>query len=127
MELITDLKEVREIVIRPNIFHTVRDEIRVEDYQPDPNAIYFKEGDGLVWYEPHGYTCEMFSAVTNTPKDPVKRVHEHWRYLASLGYECVYATVQKHNFKSSIMCVACGMEKFCNEEINMYKRVIYGF
>lgn len=127
MEIIINLDEVREIVTRPNIFHLVRDEISVDDYQPDPRGIYFREGDGVVWYEPHGYTCEMFSAVKNTPSNPVKRVHSHWRILARLGYECVYAVVQKQNLKSAMMCRACGMEKFNNEEINIYKKVIYGF
>jgi hypothetical protein len=127
LEVITNLEEIREIITRPNLFHSVTDCLSVDDYKPDPRAIYFKEGNGLVWYVPHGYTCEMFSAVTETPGEPVKRVHNHWRVLARLGYECVYAVVQKHNLRSAMMCRACGMEKFNNEEINMYKKVIYGF
>lgn len=125
MELITDLKEVREIVIRPNIFDKVSYCENVEDYTPNPDGIYFKEGDGLVWYEPYGLACEMFSAVTSTPKNPVKRVREHWRYLSSLGFIQIYAVVNKDNFRSSIMCRACGMKKTSSEEANIYKRWIH--
>ena len=126
MELVTDLNEVYEIVTRPDLFHLVTDCVSVDEYTPNPEGIYFREGDGLVWYEPHGYTLEMFSAVKNTPKDPVKRVHEHWEVFTHAGYHSVYAIVQKENFKSAIMCRACGMEKFNNEDINVYRKVIYG-
>jgi hypothetical protein len=125
LEVITNLEEIREIITRPNLFHSVTYCDSVDDYEPNPRGIYFNEGNGLVWYEPYGLACEMFSAVTETPRDPVKRVHAHWRILASLGFVQVYAIVNKDNLKSSIMCRACGMKKTSSDESNIYKKVIH--
>lgn len=126
LEIVTSLREVHSIVTSPDLFHLVTNCLSVDEYTPNPRAIYFREGGGLVWYEPHGYALEMFSAVRETPVNPVKRINEHWDYLSSLGYYSVYAMVQKHNLKSSIMCRACGMKKTKNNDVKVYEKVIYG-
>lgn len=127
IEIITSLREIYRTVTSPDLFHSVTNCLKIDDYTPNPRGIYFREGNGIVWYEPHGQALEMFSAVKKTPKDPVKRIHRHWAYLSRLGYYSVYAIVQKHNLKSAIMCRACGMNKTKNDIDYVYEQVIYGW
>ena len=124
MRLVTSLREVRELVTRPEVFTDSTNETRLDDYTPNPFAIYFKLDGGLVWYEPHGDKCEMVSALTELPDKPIQVVKEQWSYLADLGFRSVYAHVKKDNLKSAIMCRALGMSKECQEEINIYTKVI---
>jgi len=105
----------------------VSNDTDMENFTPNPQAYYFREGKNLVWYEPRGYSLEMFGVVMHRPKKPVSKVYKQWEYLKGLGFYSVYATVDKNNLKSAIMCRAFGMSKIeCEGSKNIYKRVIYG-
>ena len=127
MKLETSLRKVREVVTRPENFHFLSDLDSPEDYTPNPTAIYFKLDEGLVYYEPHGVTVEMFSALSKLPKKPVSVMHEQWEYLSEMGFHTVYAKIRAGHKRAMAMCAAAGMERRYSEpEYNIYTKVIYG-
>lgn len=124
MQLITSLREIRRLITRPEVFNAATSEDDPEDYTPNPSGIYFKLDSGVVWYEPCNDRCEMVSALTGLPSDPVQVVKDQWSYLSSLGYREVYANVKKQNLRSAIMCRVLGMSKECQGDVNIYSKVI---
>lgn len=128
MKLEKSLRRVREVITRPHNFYAITQLDSFDDYLPDPTSIYFAVGDGLVIYEPKGYTVEMVTALSkgDLPEKPIQGLYEQWAYLASLGYHTVYSIVYDGHPRSGIMCRAAGMEKETHDKFSIYKKVIYG-
>lgn len=122
IELEHDLDRVREIVTRPENFYYITGLDHIEDYEPDPNNLYFKVNDGLVIYEPKPALClEMHTAVNEMPDKPIAALHDQWAYLAELGFYKVYCFAQHH--RARFMCRAAGMNLFND---NCFEKVIHG-
>jgi hypothetical protein len=128
MKLETDLRRVYEVMTRPDVFRMCYADLEIEDYVVDPTSFYFVVGDGLVIYERKGFALEMLTAIRkgDLPDNPIKKLKDQWKFLASLGFYSVYSIVTKENSRASFMCRSAGMDKVYDDGINVFSKVIHG-
>ena len=126
IDRVTSLREIRKVLIRPEIFKVMSDELSVDDYTPDPTNICYRVGKGLMVYEVQGDTVEMHGALIkgDIKEGFISQIHEQWQDLKQQGFKGVFTKHPKNHIRASMMVRAAGMDKLDNDDFNLYYKVL---
>ncbi|MNZ46199.1 hypothetical protein D3C78_638750 [compost metagenome] len=107
----TDIDFVRAVVTDPEVWpHLAEDIYSPDDYQPDPEAVYFRHLDhGMMEFRiasPHW--CQVHIAMRRHSSGVKKFVAECMAEMRSRGYKRFTAFIPETNRSALILAYRCG-------------------
>ena len=116
LERIYSESEINAILERPEI----------SEYQVlfNPDFIYYKVLDGLIFYEPYKSVAFLHTAIVTMPDRPAEALRANFEQVKELGFKKVWAVIDFGHKRACMMARAAGMKRVDFEHSNLFERVL---
>lgn len=104
------LRRIKEVLTQPKIWRW-QGENDKKAFIPNQSYIYYRVGEGLIFYEPNGDHVYLHTAIVGLPERPIQGLLANFEQIKDMGYKKVYAYIDSGHHRACFMARAAGMER----------------